>query len=100
MKRIIIDGSEIEVLDYAWREELPIGFNYYGKLELLPFTIDYIKVKIARQNCKELLKKILPANECVIEADNKKAKFYIDWYKQIESGEIEIQFIGTCNEVD
>lgn len=108
MKKIIVDGSEIEVLDYAWRAEQPLASNYYGKLELLPFNIDYIKVKIARQNCKEILKKILSANEYVIEADDKKAKFYLnikemkrlfDWHKS-ESDEIEIEFVGTGNEVD
>lgn len=108
MKKIIVDGSEIEVLGYEWREEQPLDFNYYGKLELLPFTIDFIKVKIARQNCKELLQKVLFANKYVIEADNKKAQFFLcgdeikrlfAWYKS-ESDEIEIEFIGTCNEVD
>ena len=55
------------------------------------------------------MKKILYANEYVIEADNKKAKFYLGgkemkglfvWYKQSESDEIEIEFIGTGNYVD
>jgi hypothetical protein len=108
VKKIVVDGSEIEVLDYEWREEQPLDVNYYGKLELLPFTIDYFKVKIARQNCKEILQKVLFANEYVIEADNKKAKFYLRmeemkrlfaWYKS-DSDEIEINFIGTGNEMD
>ena len=108
MKKIIVDGSEIEVLDYKWENEFLKQFVNW-KLEILPITIDYIKIKIGRhQNCKELLKK-LSANEYMIEADNKKAKFYLGveemqrlftWYKQSESDEIEIHFIGTCNDVD
>ena len=94
-------------MGYEWKEEQPLAFNYYGKLELLPFTIGYIKVKITHQNCKEILSKVLLANEYVIEADNKKAKFYLcfeemqrlfTWYKS-ESDQIEIKFIGTGNEV-
>lgn len=110
MKKIIIDGSKIEVLDYQWiTEPYKVFSKITWKWETLPFNIDYIKVKISRQNCKQILKKILSANEYVIEADNKKAKFYLRvedmkrlfaWYKQSESEEIEIQFIGTCNEVD
>ena len=112
MKKIIIDGSEIEVLGYQWiTEQKPIyrkGHFLGNYLDKCTTTIDYIKVKIARQNCKELLQKVLFANEYVIEADNKKAKFYLcveemqrlfTWYKS-ESDEIEIQFIGTCNDVD
>lgn len=108
MKKIIIDGSEIEVLDYKWVNE-PLKQFVDWKLEILPINIDYIKIKIGRQqNYKELLKKVLFANEYVIEADNKKAKFYLNveetqrlfaWHKS-ERGEIEIEFIGTCNDVD
>lgn len=108
MKKIVVDGSEIEVLGYEWKEEQPLAFNYYGKLELLPFTIGYIKVKITHQNCKEIFSKVLLANEYVIEADDKRAKFYLrtedmkrlfDWHKS-ESDEIEIEFVGTNNDVD
>jgi hypothetical protein len=108
VKKIIVDGSEIEVLDYQWITEPYKAFNKIAwKLETFSFNIDYIKVKISRQNCKEILKKILSANEYVIEADYKKAKFYLhieetkrlfDWHKS-ESDEIEIQFIGTVNDV-
>jgi hypothetical protein len=108
VKRIIIDGSEIEVLDYKWINE-PLKHFVKWKLTELPISIDYIKIKIGRnQNCKELLKKVLFSNEYVIEADNKKAKFYLNvgemkrlfnWYK-IGSDEIEIEFVGTGNEVD
>ena len=104
MEKIVIDGSEIEVLDYQWITEQISGDLF----DLLTFTIDYIKVKISRQNCKELLKKVLFANKYVIEADNKKAEFYLPvgemkrlftWYKS-DSDEIEIEFVGTGNEVD
>ena len=112
VKKIIIDGSEIEVFGYQWRtEQKPIyrkGHFLGNLLDKLTITIDYIKVKISRQNCKELLQKLLFSNEYVIEADNKKAKFYLcvdemkrlfTWYKS-ESDEIEIEFIGTGNYVD
>lgn len=109
MKKIIIDGSEIEVIDYKWITEQPKIINKISyRVEILPFIIDHIKVKICRQNCKKLLQKILFTNEYVIETDGKKAKFYLcgdeikklfDWHKS-ESDEIEINFIGTCNDVD
>lgn len=112
MNKIIVDGREIEVLYYQWiSEQNPIykkGHFLGNCLDKWTITIDYIKVKIARQNCKELLQKVLFANEYVIEADNKKAKFYLGvdetkrlfaWYKS-ESDEIEIEFICTCNDVD
>ena len=108
MKKIVVDGSEIEVLDYKWINE-PLILLVQWKVVEFPISIDYIKIKIGRQqNYKELLKKVLFANEYVIEADNKKAKFYLqsyemkklfDWYKS-ESDEIEIEFVGTCNDVD
>lgn len=109
VKKITIDGSEIEILDYQWITEPYKVFNkIIYKWETLSFNIDYIKVKISRQNCKEILKNILSASECVIEADNKKGKFYLcgDELKKLfachkgESDEIEIRFIGTCNYVD
>ena len=112
MKKIIIDGSKIEILEYQWiTEQKPIyrkGHFLGNSPDKLTITIDYIKVKISRQNFKELLNKVLFANEYVIEADNKKAKFYLHieetqrlfaWYKS-ESDEIEIEFIGTCGNVD
>ena len=105
MKKIIIDGSEIEVLDFQWITE---QYNPFNRIDLGVFNVDYIKVKISRQNCREILNKILLANEYVIEADDKKAKFYLRtdgmkrlfaWYKS-DGEEIEIEFIGTCNQVD
>lgn len=112
MKKIIVDGSEIEVLDFQWRTEQESFYrkgHFLGNLlDKFTITIDYIKVKISRQNCNEILKKILSVNEYVIEADDKKAKFYLrvedmkrlfDWHKS-EIDEIEIEFIGTCNDVD
>ena len=108
MKKIIVDGSEIEVLDYQWiTEPYKVFKKIAWKWETFHFNIDYIKVKIFRQNCKEILKKILSTNEYVIEADNKKAKFYLgvedtkrlfDWHKS-ESDEIEIEFVGTGNDL-
>lgn len=102
MKKIKIDGSEIKVLDYEWRKETR---KFYGQLELLQFTIDYIKIKICRENFKELLQKVLFSNKYVIEADDKKAEFFLmpfELYKiknEIENEEIEIEFTGTGNEV-
>lgn len=103
MKKIIIDGTEVEVLDYSWVVDKTVLYGRYPQ-DKVEFDTDYIKVKINSQVFENFYKPILVRYAYVIQADNRKAEFFLRmtelnklvlWFENGQNGEIEIEFVGT-----
>lgn len=105
MNQILIDGINVDVLDYELKTvEDKISLRCFG----VSVFIDFLTIKIDKTTFKPILDIILFKNEYIIETETKKEKFYVkvqelhkisEWLHHGKDGTLEIEFVGTLNEI-
>ncbi len=105
MKKILIEGTSVDVLDSKWET---VEKKSRMRYSVSYFSVSFLKIKIDKTTFKPILEILLFKNEYIIETETKKAKFYLtmeehhkiaEWLHNGKDGTLEIEFVGTLNEI-